>query len=123
MNSRVSAIALLLCMTVLSACATVQTNKPNPANPIRTVAVLPMTNNTNDVKGPFVVRELLAARLEGYFYTVKSLEETDLILKDQMGVTIGSQLDMATNAQLCEKLGTDAILFGSLEDLALNTTS
>jgi len=120
MNSRVSAIALY--MLLLSACATVPPNKPNPANPIRTVAVLPMTNNTNDVDGPFVLRTLLAARLEGYFYTVKPLEETDLILKDQMGVTLGSQLDMATTAQLCEKLGTDAIILGSLEDFSQKIT-
>ena len=122
MNSRVPAIALFLYMLLLSACATLPSNKPNPANQIRTVAVLPMTNNTNDVDGPFVVRTLLAARLEGYFYNVKSLEETDLILKDQMGVTLGSQLDMATTAQLCEKLGTDAIILGSLEDFSQKIT-
>ncbi len=122
MKSRVSAIALFMCMLFLSACATLPPNKPNPGNPVRTIALMPMTNNTNDVERSFVVRELLAAGLEGYFYTVKSLEETDLILKDQMGVTLGSQLDMATTAQLCEKLGTDAILFGSLEDFSQKIT-
>ena len=122
MYSRVSEIALFICMLLLSACATVQPNKPNPLNPIRTIALMPMTNNTNDVDGPFVVRALLATELEDYFYTAKSLEETDLILKDQVGVTLGSQLDMATTAQLCEKINADAILFGSLEDFSQKTT-
>jgi len=135
MNRRVSAIAvtllkrigaftnlLLLTLLVLSACTTVPVMKPNPSNQIRTIAVLPLTNNTNDVDGPFLVRSLLAARLGGYFYSVKSQEEMDLILKEQMGVTLGSQLEMVTSAQLCEKLSSDALLYGSLEDFSNKIT-
>jgi hypothetical protein len=122
MNKSVSAIAVMLTATILSACTTLQVTKPNPSNPIKTIALLPLVNNTNDVDGPFVVRTLLAARLGGYFYSVKPQEETDLILKDQMGVTLGSQLDMATTEQLCEKLNTDAVIFGSLEDFSHKIT-
>jgi hypothetical protein len=122
MNRRLSAIAVILIALFLSACTTLPAIKPDPANSIKTIAVLPLVNNTNDVDGPFVVRTLLAARLGGYFYTVKSLEETDLILKDQMGVTLGSQLEMATSDQLCEKLNIDAIIHGSLEDFSQKIT-
>ncbi len=116
MNRSVFACALILNALVLSACTTTPAIKQDALNPVRTIAVLPLVNNTNDVEGPFVVRTLLAARLGGYFYDVRPLEETDVILRDQMGVTLGSQLDMATTAQLCEKLQTDALLHGSLED-------
>jgi hypothetical protein len=122
MKRLLSIIALLLNVLTLSACTTMPVMKPNPANPIRTIAVLPLVNNTNDVDGPFVVRTLLAARLGGYFYSVKPLEETDSILRDQMGVTLGSQLDMATTTQLCEKLRTDGIVHGSLEDFSQKIT-
>lgn len=122
MNLKIQATALISTFFVLSACATVSNMKPDPSNPIRTIAVLPLVNNTNDVDGPYVVRTLLTARLGDYFYTVKPQEETDLILRDQMGVTLGSQLEMATTAQLCEKLNTDAILYGSLEDFNYKLT-
>ena len=122
MNRKLLTLVVMFNAFVMSACTTVPTMKQNPANPIRTIAVLPLVNNTNDVDGPFVVRTLLAARLGGYFYSVKPQEETDLILKDQMGVTLGSQLDMATSQQLCEKLNADALLFGSLEDFSQKIT-
>ena len=81
-----------------------------------------MVNNSIDVDGPVVVRELFTASLGNYFYIVKQLAETDQILKDQMGVTLGSQLDMAKPQLLGEKLGVDAVMYGSLEDFSDKVT-
>ena len=100
----------------MPACTTLPTVRPNPASSIKTLAILPVVNNTNDVDGPVVVRTIMAANMETFFYEIKPLDETDTVLKDQMGLTLGSQLDMATTPQLCEKLGTDAIVYGSLDD-------
>jgi hypothetical protein len=83
---------------------------------------MPLVNNSVDVDGPMVVRSLLAVSLEKFFYTVKPLEETDRILKDQMGVTLGSQLDMATTRMLCDNLGADGIMYGSLDDFTQKIT-
>ena len=122
MKLRISLFLTILGVLILSACTTVPTIKPNPTNPIRTVALLPLVNNTVDVDGPMIVRSLLAVRLDNFFYDVKPLEETDRILREQMGVTLGSQLDMATTKLLCENLGTDAIMYGSLDDFTQKIT-
>jgi len=122
MNLRLPAITAIFGALALSSCTTLPTVKANPSNPIRTVALMPLVNNSVDVDGPMVVRSLLAVSLEKFFYTVKPLEETDRILKEQMGVTLGSQLDMATTKMLCDNLGADGIMYGSLEDFTQKIT-
>src|SRR3990170_8842688 len=62
----------LLLFTVFYGCALPRHYvQPNPANPIKTVAVLPMANHTNDVEGPETVREIFANKLTErcYFQT------------------------------------------------------
>ncbi len=123
MNTLVTSFITVLILGTLSACSSLPAVKPDPANSIRSIALMPLVNNTIDIEGPTLVRALLAARLEGgYFYKISPLDETDRILREQMGITLGSQLDMATIALLCEKLGTDAILQGSLEDFSQKIT-
>lgn len=119
---KVGPILAMVGLLLLTACVTLPPIEPNAASPFRTVAVLPMVNNTNDVDGPAVVRELFTVALGSYYYVIKPLAETDQILKDQMGVTLGSQLDMAKPQQLGEKLGVDAVFYGSLEDFSDNVT-
>lgn len=116
MNRKPAALFLMALLFLMSACTTLPTVKSDASNPIKTIAILPLQNNTNDLDGPVVVRTLLAARLDGHFYQVKPLQEVDTLLRDQMGVTLGSQLDMVTTAQLCEKINADAIILGSLDD-------
>jgi hypothetical protein len=122
MKLKLPAIALIFSALSLTACTTLPTIKPDASNPIRTVALLPLVNNSTDVDGPIIVRSLLAVSIGNFFYAVKPLEETDQILKEQMGVTLGSQLDMATTKMLCENLGTDGIMYGSLEDFSQKIT-
>lgn len=53
-----SVVGILLFVT--TACApTLPQITRDPSNPIRTVAVLPLVNHTNDVEGPAYVRDLL----------------------------------------------------------------
>jgi hypothetical protein len=94
---------------------------PNPGNPVKTVAVLPLINNTNDVTAPQYVRNELIARLQALQYAVQPALQTDQILRDQLGITLGRQLDMATVQQLHEALGTDGVIFGVLDDFATKT--
>lgn len=102
-----AAVALSACMPMIL---------PDRANPIRTVAVMPLVNNTNDLDGPPYLRSLIATELERHQYVVKPLPEVDQILKDQMGVTLGKQLDMTTPQQLGQTLGVDGVLYGSLDE-------
>jgi len=113
---------LLLAGLTLFGCAGKPTIKPDAANPIRTLALLPVVNNTLDLDGPVVVRSVLGAQLECFFYSVKPTEETDRVLRDQLGITLGSQLELASTRLLCEKLGVDGVVYGSLEDFNQKTT-
>lgn len=108
---------ICLVLVILNACTPALPKiVSNPANPIRKVAVLPFINNSNDVEAPAYVRELFTAQLKQFFYEIKPIDGTDVVLKEQFGVTLGAQLDMMTPKQLGESLGVDAVFYGSLDD-------
>ncbi len=90
----------LIIVVSLSACVPMPVRQGDPNNPIKTVAVLPMTNQTNDVEGPQYVRAEFDKKMPGYFYANKPIKDTDQLLRDQMGVTLGAQLDMTTPQKL-----------------------
>lgn len=77
-----------------------------------TVAVLPFYNASNDVEGPRMIREGVYDRMQGRHYSIMSLADTDSILVNRMGITLGSQLDMTSPAQLGEILGVDGVVYG-----------
>lgn len=104
-------LLLLFLALSLSACFGPRVH-PNPSNPIYTVAVLPPYNATNDIDGPEMIRELVAERLQKwYFYSPKPQTEVDQLLRDQMGITLGEQLDLATPQKIGETLGVDGLLY------------
>ncbi len=86
------------------------------SNPLRRVAVLPMKNDTNDVDGPNVVRKRMIEALQDRSYVVKDVKETDQVLRDQMGITLGGQLELTTAQKLGEVLGVEGVLYGTLMD-------
>lgn len=102
----------LFILLIIQGCGGMGGIKPNPDNPIKTVAILPMVNNTNDVEAPAKARKIFFDRLQKFYYQVKPLDETDLILNQQMGITLGKQLEMTTPQQLGEKLGVDGVFYG-----------
>lgn len=120
---RIALVAVLL--SVLPACSALDAMylhiSPNPGNPIKTIAVLPLINNTNDVIAPQYVRDELILRLQALQYAVQPALQTDQILRDQLGITLGRQLDMAAVQQLREALGKDGLLFGVLDDFSTKT--
>ncbi len=117
LHSRIFMVVILLGIS-LSGCsvpATVRTIPPDPSNPVYTVAVLPVYNATNDVSAPQMVRELADKHVQGRgHYSVKPLSEVNQILREQMGITLGSQMDMTTPQQLGATLGVDGVLYGYL---------
>ena len=115
-------LALVLCLLV-SACVTLPPVTPNPGSPVKSLAILPVVNNSVDVDGPAAVQEALYQEtLHYYFPVVKPNAETNQILKDQMSLTLGSQLDMATPQKLGAALGVDAVMYASLEDFSQKIT-
>jgi hypothetical protein len=94
----------------------------DPSNPLKRVAVLPMRNDTDDVDGPNVVREKMAAALRDHSYVVMDIKESDQILRDRMGITLGGQLELTTPQKLGETLGVEGVLYGTLMDFDETTT-
>lgn len=95
---------------------------PNPANPIKRVAILPVFNNSSDVDAPINLREAFHNRLGGYYYDIQPLAETSEILNQQMGITLGKQFDMATPEEIGKTLGVDGLFYGYLLDFDEVTT-
>ena len=118
-RSRIFCLAFALLM--LAGCAG-RGLSPNRSNPVYKVAVLPFYNVTNDVDGPEMVRALFAARLDRWHYGSLALEEVDLKLRDGLGITLGSQLELTTASRLGELLGVDALFYGYLLDFNHITT-
>lgn len=107
-------LAFLAMLGLLTGCSGSRNLRPTPGNQIRTVAVLPMVNNTNDVGGPQVTRDAFVKKLEGAHYSIKPTNEVDAILRDQLGITLGDQLGLISPRQIGEKLGVDGLFYGYL---------
>ncbi len=86
------------------------------------MAVLPLKNETLDVDGPEILRKKMVQALEHRSYVVKDVKETDQILRDQMGITLGGQLDLTTAQKLGEALNVEGLLYGTLMDFGEMTT-
>jgi hypothetical protein len=120
---RVSPILAMVGLLLITACVNLPPVVPNPGSPVKSLAVLPVVNNSIDVDGPAAVQEALYQEaLHYHFPVVKPNAETNQILKDQMSLTLGSQLDMATPQKLGAALGVDAVMYASLEDFSQKIT-
>ena len=116
-------LAIILSIILISGCAMMPMKPPaDPGNPMKRIAVLPIKNDTNDVDGPNFVREKLVKAFEDRSYNVKPVEETDRILRDRMGITLGGQLEMAKIEKLREVLDVEGLVFGTLMDFGETTT-
>ncbi len=110
-------LLLLVLVSMAAGCTLPHPRLPtDPSNPLKRVAVLPMKNDTDDVDGPNVVRKKMAEALTNRSYVVQDIKETDQILRDQMGINLGGQLDLTTPQKLGEALGVEGVLYGTLMD-------
>ena len=114
---------LFLVLVFLAGCGGMPIGpQPDSTNPIKRLAMLPFINDTTDVEAPNFVREKLASAIQKRFYNVQPLEETDRILRDQLGITLGGQLGLATTDQLREALQVEGLLYGTLMNFEETTT-
>lgn len=115
-------LPIVAALMLTASCAGMNTMPADPSNPIKSIAVLPLANNTNDVDGPQDVREKLIEKLVKRRYSVMPAEEVDQRLRDRLGITLGGQLEDATVAQLKDLLGVDGLVYGTLMDYGVLTT-
>lgn len=118
--SRLALVLMIGAVMVLNSCGVGP--KPNIDNPIRTIAVLPMTNITNDVGGADKVRMFMARQIVRKFYEVKNFEETDQILMNQFGITLGDMAEDTSATELGTALEVDAVMYGYLVNFGGVTT-
>ena len=91
-------------------------------NPLKRVAVLPLKNDTDDADAPNTVRKKIIEALEAKSYIILDVKETDQMLRDQMGINLGGQLEMTTPQKLGEVLNVEGLLYGTLMDFDESTT-
>lgn len=105
-----------LVLFLVSCTAHLPRYRPDPSNPVYTVAVLPFYNVSNDVGGAAALRNELQRRLEHRHYKVTALKEVDEVLLNQMGITLGDQLEMTDALALGKTLGVDGVVYGFVLD-------
>jgi hypothetical protein len=119
----ITTIVILGVLLILVGCPVPHRVLPtDPSNPLKRVAVLPLKNDTADVDGPALVRKKMVQALENHSYVVKDVKETDQILRDQMGINLGGQLELTTPQMIGETLGVEGVLYGTLMDFDETTT-
>jgi hypothetical protein len=102
----------LIVIGLLAGC--IAAPKPDLTNPVRTVAILPFSNMSNNVDAPAKVRATLEQRLKAKFYRVIPLEEVDLALLDGLGITLGEQLQDVDFNEIASIIHADAFVFGDI---------
>lgn len=90
-----------------------------PSTAVARIAVLPMSNQTNDLKGPDVARTLFHERLSRRGYALAPLEEVDARLRTELGITDGGQLGAVTPEKLGAALGVNAVVMGTLHEFGM----
>ena len=105
---------LLMLIGFVSGCVSIPVPQPDLTNPIRTVAILPFANMSNNIEAPNQIRDLLGKKLTAKFYKVIPIEEVDQVLLDELGITLGEQLSEVQFNELKAKLAADAYIYGNI---------
>lgn len=105
---------LVIVVLSVSACAGLPKPKPDLSNPIRTVAILPFENGSNNIDAPEKLRELFKNKFALKFYKVLPTEEIDQILLDDFGITLGEHFEGMAFEDIKAKIGADAYVFGNI---------
>lgn len=112
-----NALTLLLPALLLAGCAApAAAPKESHAAPFPSrLALLPMDNQSTDLRGPELVRELLKDSLDLANFDLAENAEVDVKLKG-IGISDGGQLNAVTPQRLGELLEADALVYGDLTE-------
>lgn len=87
--------------------------KSVPFQAPETIAILPLDNQTTDLRGPDFIRAWLFYQMQAYGYAVEPLDSVDKGLA-MMGISDAGQLPSASFQALQAKLKVPAAVFGEL---------
>ena len=81
----------------------------------KTIAVMPLDNQTNSVAGTLYMREKMVDLLKRKGYAPLSIRQTDQMLANQFGISIGGQIAEEDLAKIAAGLGVAEIMTGRLK--------
>jgi hypothetical protein len=112
-------LELLLPFLLLAGCAApAAAPKAAHSSPFpQRIALLPMDNQSTDLRGPELVRELLKDSLDLANFDLAANAEIDEKLRS-IGISEGGQLNAVTPQKLGELLGVDALIYGDLTEFS-----
>lgn len=107
----------IIALTLLAGCGAHRAIVPfEPGiTPPRTIALLPLDNQTNSVPGALYMREVMNTRLKNAGYEPQALEQVDRALSDQFGVSLGGQITEDMISKIGTTLGVDAVMTGTIQ--------
>ena len=106
--------ALAVTVLFISGCAT---NSPSTDNaPRKTIAVMPLDNQTNSVAGSLYMREQMVKTLARKGYQPLPIKQTDEMLANQFGISLGGQINEQDIPSIAAALGVEAIVTGRLKN-------
>lgn len=86
------------------------------------IAIIPLINNTNDVKAPSILREMFFQAITYHGYKPLPLNETDQLLKDHLGITLGKQASLVSPIIIGKILNVEGLFYGELNEYNKITT-
>jgi len=105
-----------IAITFVSGCASTAPVKVNSNG--KTIAVMPLDNQTNSVTGALYMREEMVALLQLKGYAPLSIAQTDQQLANLFGISLGGQITEADLPKIAAGLNVDAIMTGSLKNFS-----
>lgn len=99
---------------ILSGCTAPFVRFPEHITPPRTVAILPLDNQTNSVPGAIAVRTALHRNLDRKGYVALALFQIDQLLANQFGISLGGQITEDLIPAIGKVLEADAVMTGAV---------
>ena len=103
-----------LIVICIGGCASVS-DAPAAAARGKTIAVMPLDNQTNSVVGALYMREKMVALLKHKGYAPLPVGQTDQLLANQFGISMGGQIAVEDIPKIAAGLGVEAIMTGHLK--------
>jgi len=82
------------------------------------IAVMPLDNETNSVAGALYMREQMVTLLKQKGYAPLPIDQTDVMLANQFGISLGGQISEVDIPKIAAGLGVDAVMTGRLKNFS-----
>ncbi len=102
----------------VAGCANVShnTNTNTQSANKKTIAVMPLDNQTNSVAGALYMRAEMIELLKNKGYEPLLVSQTDQQLANQLGISLGGQITIEDISKIAGSLGVDVIMTGRLRN-------